>query len=390
MTTLQKDIIGATLAIAATVLAAWPAWSQQARAEELSVPSAPPGVPLTVAVDPRVELISIIYRLAGNPEYNGCLVPDYARDLDGHFASVREHPVVLLARKLRAGRGVGYNAPMDLAVHLKDVESLELRVPLEPWPDGLDQRWRAEDIREFLAQAKDFAEQGKFKEFLQAHAALHEETGTRARKLVQEEGHLEWFGAFFGERPAVQFHLVPALVNGVSCYGPHFRAGTNEEFYCVLGVREKDGRGQPAFGPQEIGTVAHEFCHSYVNPHIHARRAELRPAGEKLFAKVRDQMRRQAYGHWETMLNESVVRASVVRYFGATQSPEAATKRTRYEIGRGFLWVEELAALLGEYETNRTEFPRFEAFMPKVVAFFNQTAEKLPGGSLDQSAIKPD
>lgn len=26
----------------------------------------------------------------------------------------------------------------------------------------------------------------------------------------------------------------------------------------------------------------------------------------------------------------------------------------------------------------------------KVVTFFDQTAEKLPGGSLDQSAIKPD
>jgi hypothetical protein len=91
-----------------------------------------------VAVDARVELISIIFRLAGNPEYSRCLVPDYARDLDAHFACVREHPVVLLARKLRANRGVSYDAPMSLAVHLKDSDRLELRVPLEPWPDGVD------------------------------------------------------------------------------------------------------------------------------------------------------------------------------------------------------------------------------------------------------------
>jgi hypothetical protein len=390
MTTLQKTIIGATLAIAATVLAAWPDWSQPARADGPSLPSAPPGVPLTVAVDPRVELISIIYRLAGNPEYSRCLVPDYARDLDAHFASVREHPVVLLARKLRASRGVSYDAPMSLAVHLKDSDSLKLRVPLEPWPDGVDKRWRAEDIREFLAQAKDFAVKGKFKEFLRAHAALHEETGTRARKLAQEQGHLEWFGAFFGERPAAQFHLVPALVNGSCNYGPHFRAGTNEEFYCVLGVWETDWRGKAFFGRQMLGAVVHEFCHSYVNPHIYARSAELKPAGEKLFAKVRDQMRRQAYGNWETLLHESVVRASEVGYVAATQSPEVVARQARAEVARGFLWVEELAALLGEYETNRTEFPRFEAFMPKVIAFFNQTAEKLPGDSLDKSAIKPD
>jgi hypothetical protein len=170
MATLQKTIIGATLAIVATVLAAWPAWSQPARAAGLALPSAPPGVPLTVAVDPRVELISIIYRFAGNPEYSRCLVPGYAQDIDAHFASVREHPVVLLARKLRASRGVSYNAPMDLAVHLRNSDRLELRVPLEPWPHGIDRRWRAEDFREFLTQAKSFAEKGKFKEFVQAHA----------------------------------------------------------------------------------------------------------------------------------------------------------------------------------------------------------------------------
>lgn len=364
--------------------------AEPARADGLSHPSAPPGVPLTVAVDPRVELISIIYRFAGNPEYSRCLVPGYAQDIDAHFASVREHPVVLLARKLRASRGVSYDAPMSLAVHLQDFDRLELRVPLEPWPDGVDKRWRAEDIREFLVQAKDFAEKGKFKEFLQAHAALHEETATRARKLALEQGHLEWFGAFFGERPAAQFHLAPALVNGPNCYGPHFRAGTNEEFYCVLGIWKTDWRGKPTFGPQVLETVAHEFCHSYVNPHIYARSAELKPAGEKLFAKVRDQMRRQAYGNWETMLHESVVRASVVRYVAATHSPEAATRQARAEVARGFLWVEELAALLGEYETNRTEFLRFEAFMPKVITFFNQAAEKLPGGNMDKSGIQPD
>jgi len=178
------------------------------------MPPAPPAIPLTVAVDPRVELISIIYRLAGNPEYSRCLVPGYAKDLDAQFASVREHPVVLLARKLRSSRGVSYDAPMSLAVHLKDADNLELRVPLQPWPDGVDQRWRAEDIHEFLAQARDFAAASKFKEFLQAQAALYQQTGEALQTLALETGHLEWFNTFFGERPSARFHLVPALVNG--------------------------------------------------------------------------------------------------------------------------------------------------------------------------------
>jgi hypothetical protein len=337
--------------------------------------SAPPAIPLTVAVDPRVELVSIIFYLAGHPEYNRCRVPLYAKDVDAQFADVREHPVVLLARKLRSTRGVTYDAPMSLAVHLKDVDSLGLRVPLEPWPEGIDRRWRAEDVREFLKLAKDFAEKAKFKEFVEAHSEFYAETTSRAQKLVVEQGHLEWFGKFFGERPGAQFHLVPALVNGPNCYGPHCRAGTNEEFYCVLGVWETDWKGKPWFGKPVLETVAHEFCHSYVNPHIYARTAELKPAGEKLFAKVQDQMRRQAYGNWQTMLHESVVRASVVRYVAATQSSEAAARQAQREVERGFAWMPELAALLAEYESKRTEYPTFGSFMPQIVAFFNLTAE---------------
>jgi hypothetical protein len=345
--------------------------------------SADPAIPLAVAVDPRVELISIIYRFAGNPEYSRCKVPAYAKAVDAQFAEVREHPVVLLARKLRSTRGVSFDAPMSLAVHLKDAESLDLRVPLEPWPEGIDRRWRAEDVRELLKQAKDFAAQAKFKEFLAAHAEFYAETTSRAKKLVLEQGHLEWFGTFFGERPGAQFHLVPALVNGPNCYGPHCRAGTNEEFYCVLGVWETDWKGKPWFGKPVLDTVAHEFCHSYVNPHIYARSNEFRAAGEKLFAKVQDQMRRQAYGNWQTMLHESVVRAAVVRYVTATQSQAAGERQAQGEVQRGFAWTPQLAALLAEYEAKRGEFPNFGAIMPRIVEFFNQTAAAQAGAKAD-------
>jgi hypothetical protein len=343
-----------------------------------SVAPPPPANSLAVGVDPRVELISLIFRFAGHPEYNRGRVPAYAAAIDAQFGSLREHPVVRLARKLRANRGVSYDAPMSLAVHLKDIDSLELRVPLDPWPEGIDRRWRAEDVGEFLTQARDFARQGKFQEFLSAQAVLYADTTGRAGELVSQQGHLEWFGAFFGERAGAQFHLVPALVNGPNCYGPQFRAGTHEEFYCVLGVWETDWHGKPVFGKPVLGTVAHEFCHSYVNPHVYARTAELRPAGEKLFAKVQGQMQRQAYGNWQTMLHESIVRAAVVRYLAATISADRAAVQAREEVGRGFLLMPELAALLKKYEAQRSEYPTFTLFMPKIVAFFNEAAEKLP------------
>jgi hypothetical protein len=58
-----------------------------------------------VRVDPRVELMSIIFRLAGNPEYNRGEVKSYVDDVEDRFGSFREHAVVEMARELRKTRG---------------------------------------------------------------------------------------------------------------------------------------------------------------------------------------------------------------------------------------------------------------------------------------------
>jgi hypothetical protein len=47
---------------------------------------------LGVAVDPRVELLSIIFRLAGNQEYNRGAVASYNEDVDRWFGGRKNHP----------------------------------------------------------------------------------------------------------------------------------------------------------------------------------------------------------------------------------------------------------------------------------------------------------
>ena len=77
----------------------------------------PAARPFTVCVDPPVELMSVLFRLAGDPEYNQGRVPSYVQDVESHFGRFRDHPVVKLARELRQTRGISFNAPMGLAVH---------------------------------------------------------------------------------------------------------------------------------------------------------------------------------------------------------------------------------------------------------------------------------
>src|SRR5260370_11252376 len=73
-----------------------------------------------VGVDLRVELMSIIFRLAGNSEYGEARVPAYTRAIEAHFASVRNHEAVRLARELHQSNEISHDAVMSLAVNVED------------------------------------------------------------------------------------------------------------------------------------------------------------------------------------------------------------------------------------------------------------------------------
>ena len=78
-------------------------------------------------IDSRVELMSILFRLAGNQEYRQCRAAAYGQAIEKYFAPYRDHDAVQAARSL----GIGFDAPMKLAVYLRDADSLDEFVPFD-------------------------------------------------------------------------------------------------------------------------------------------------------------------------------------------------------------------------------------------------------------------
>ncbi|MBM3879723.1 MAG: DUF4932 domain-containing protein [Verrucomicrobia bacterium] len=328
-----------------------------------------------IHVDPRVELLSLIFRLAGNPEYNQARVASYAADAERQFGRFRGHPVVALAAKLRNTQGVSYDACMGMAVHLTDPDDMRFRTPLVPWPESLDRRWTVKSASDFLAAARRFVKDTGFDDFTAKHRALYQTTESRLKALLDQHAHLEWFIDFFGEKPNAAFTVIPGMLNGGCNYGAHFRAaGGPEELFCMLGVWRTDSDGLPEFTPGMVGTVVHEFGHAYANPLIDRHWDDLRAPAQILYNPVAQKMRSQAYGQPATMLRESLVRACGVRYVRRHEGDEAASEAIRREKRRGFLWIQELSDLLGDYEAHRDQYPTLEAFAPRLVAFFQDCA----------------
>lgn len=328
--------------------------------------------PIQVSVDPRVELMSIIFHLAGHKEYNEGYIESYNKDVENHFSEYRRHPVVKLASKLRRKRGISYNAPMALAIHITDIIKLEERTPFNSNPIGLDKRWKINEAREFLEKARKFIKETDFDKFNKSHQPLYNEIKNRMKKVLITEVNLTWFDNFFGAKPGANFHVILAMVNGGSCYGVRIRIKDSEDLYCILGVWMFDEDGIPQFDKSVIPTVIHEFCHSYCNPLVDAHSTELEVVGKRIYLSVRKKMKRMAYGNWLSMMYESLVRASVVRYLMTNEGSEVVKKHVYQEISKGFLWMKELTELLGEYESHRDQYTTVNDFFPKIVNFFNE------------------
>ena len=68
-------------------------------------------------------------------------------------------------------------------------------------------------------------------------------------------------------------------------------------------------------------------------------------------------MGNQHYNSWQTIMNEALVRASVIRYI-MKHNPDgkAAKNQLISEFGNGFIWMKDIVETLGIYEKNRYNY----------------------------------
>lgn len=334
--------------------------------------------------------MSIVFRLAGSPEYNQCRVPAYSEAIDRYFAPYRDHEAVRLARQLQQQDGVSYDAVMNMAVQLTDVQSLSERIPFDSPKSRLEARWHGVKARAFLEALRRFVGESKFADFLASQRALFDTTGARLKAFAETRADMTWFDRFFGVRNRPRFFIIPGVANGGGSYGASLTAedGT-EEVYAITGVYQVDSNGDPIFAAGYLENMVREFVHSYTNPVVDQSAARMEKPAAAIFSTVADTMRMQAYGTWKILLYESLVRASTARYVLEHDGIEAAFQQVRQEQWRSFYWTGELVDLLGRYERERDQYPTLAAFMPEVARFLEGLAPRVDRVERRIDALRP-
>lgn len=352
------------LASAFALLAAWPASAG--------------GLP--VAVDERIELLTIVARLAGADEYTmGNSTSPYSERVAKHFGPHQGHPAIAAFQAMRADHGVGFDAVPSLALHLDAVPSLAERIPFDQHPPRLDARWSLEPTRAFLVQLRDFAKVSDAAGFFASEKEFYGKAAARLAETLKEIDAIAWFDAFLGEKAGASYAIIPGLLCGGGNYGVgvRFLDATPEEIRPVLGCYRWDESGLPTFTTDTEPLLVHELCHSYTNAFVDRHATEMQAAAETLFAANEGRMRRQAYAEWRTLLYESLVRACVIRYMTDRHGQAAGAKAAAEEAGAGFTWAGDLAKDFDRYASSRTTYKTLDDFAPEIAKSFERAATKV-------------
>jgi hypothetical protein len=113
-------------------------------------------------------------------------------------------------------------------------------------------------------------------------------------------------------------------------------------------------------------------------------------SGEKIYQVVDNEMRSQAYGDWKTMLNEALVRASVIKYMkDHLFTDKEIQDETNIQLNRSFFWIEELVAELEKYDQKRNIYPTLESYLPNIIKAYDNYAKNIDSYLIEFEKRRP-
>src|SRR5207245_9071929 len=61
----------------------------------------------------------------------------------------------------------------------------------------------------------------------------------------------------------------------------------------------------------------------------------------------------------------------------------------RDQLRGSWFWTEELANLYAQYEANRTAYPTFAAFLPRIIAYYDSLPDRVPSMQARYDELRP-
>lgn len=341
-----------------------------------------------------VELMSILSRTAGYQEYNMDMGGQYTQDIEAWFAPFKDHPIIEYYQGLRHSYGIGYDAPMDIAVALQ-IDGQRIR--LDSDKSDLDSRWAMVDLDDFVTRLNQFYTDTRFHEFYQQHQPFYNEVLAGFEANVMQYFHQDWYPRFYGAESNESFRVFVGFANSGQNYATSRQLpGRAKEYFSILGywVYPRMGSVIDTENAKKYTapTLIHEFNHSFVNPllEIDKNAALLGDIPQRLLEQDFEIMERQAYPEGSIVFNESVVRAATIIYMmDHGYAADEVEDEMMSQLMNGFKWMPELVAALRDYKTHRNKYPTLNDFYPQIAKVLKKYLDDAPKRIDNVLSFKP-
>jgi len=327
---------------------------------------------LAVVVDPRMELLSIVQYLSDYRTAYPSLVTQnqfqYRTEADEWFSRSKDHPVMEMFSRM-ASRGFGFDAPPYFVLYLNEDLSFDPATATDERFD-LKRAGGKDQLVRFAAALEKFAADSGFPEFYEKHFPYYKQIAEDTMKTVGAGDNVGEIEKYYGDKRN-SYSVVISPLFGHGSYGPQIeRKKGVKDIYCIMGptgVRD----GIPVFGTTETFNFLqrHEFSHSFVNP-VTSKHWDLVGKYSNLLPAMAEKMRASAYAEWQTVVNESIIRAVTSRLAYRLDGREAGDKELNKNKSLGFVFTDALVGKLEEYEQNRSKYPTLDSYYPELVKAF--------------------
>ena len=323
---------------------------------------------LSVQVDERSELLSIVCRLSEYKEYVNNNVKNYTEDIDSCFAPYATLPLIDYAKEIRKTNGISYDAIAGL-IPFMEIKNKKILFTQDAFKEisEKDSRWNVDILSKYAILLNDFYKKVNFNRFFNKHSSLYSITETRFNETITSRLNLSWFDETFGAGNT-NFHIVLSLCNGPSNYGP---SNKKDDYYAIVGVSSIDSVGLPYFEDYIIETIIHEFSHSYCNPICLKYKDEMHLIFDTLFPYVKKDLDKA----YITLMFENLTRLSALLYLRDQQM--LGVHHIVREEQSGFPWMYYLLLFYNNFTNNRNIYPDFESFIPEYIQFMKGIVDQI-------------
>lgn len=336
---------------------------------------------IDVHVDPRMELLYIVWSMTDWPKYFGAYseTSPYAKDVATTFHPHVNHPAVRIFTEMaQNGSNWAFDAPPNWILCYGPPPKLE---PIAPIPEGIVKRaGGTEKVAKLAESFRAFAKDTNFEAFFNAHRPLYDKLETEYRYVGKVDTRWKTLVNFFGTSPTHATVILTPLCY-LGNYGPHVQMVDGSVHFFQIDSPTNYSKGAFTFDQDRIGgLIFHEFGHSFANEAVLAYSE--RNKHSDWLPMIIDSMHKQGYGDWNTVLCESVVRAGEICLAEFGGETDLGKKRRKELLERGWYWVPAMSERMNEFPSHREQYPTFASFMPRLFQVLDELepiTENTPG-----------